>query len=65
MMDNYIDKLALATARDIEDEFSKGHSGGVTQRRAAVQGLVANAIKMTLRQAIDNLAAAVAENIDN
>jgi hypothetical protein len=40
-----MDLITLEAARAIENEFAKGHAGGVTQRQASVQVIVADAIK--------------------
>lgn len=40
----WVEQRALDTAKRIEDEFAKGHLGGVVQRRAALQLIVTDAM---------------------
>jgi hypothetical protein len=51
-----VDMIALGAARAIEDEFAKGHAGGATQRQAAVQVIVIEAIKQAFDLATSGLA---------
>lgn len=47
----WIDRLAMDATMQIEDEFAKGHIGGVVQRRAAIQVLVTAAMVSALKTA--------------
>jgi hypothetical protein len=50
-----LDQIARDAARLIENEFAKGHEGGVTQRCAAVQVIVADAIRRALSEASNGM----------
>ena len=45
---NDIDDISLIAAREIEDEFARGHTGGAVQRRAAIQTIVTKSINGVL-----------------